>query len=217
MLSQLQDQLTSIYRVNPGYDVMDFLITDPRIAGVLANGSLIPDTEETVLLTEDKHGLALSVFLDDAMLARLHDGNPLLDLRAHHLNDLWTVVEGISHFNYIAWRASRDHRVSLLELEMQAEIDKFVSTFFLAQSQEDSELIVKLHGWLFDSVSFNPALDAEQQERYQTANKLAARFCYGIRKRLSRDCRDGLDELRYFYRLSQRDKISHINAQSYAH
>ena len=114
MLSQLQDYLTNIYRVDPGYDVKDFLITDPVIAGILAKGSLIPDTEESVLLQEDADGLALSVFLDDAMLSRLKDSNPLQELQVDRLNDLWTVLEGISHFNYIAWRARNYRRVSFL-------------------------------------------------------------------------------------------------------
>ena len=216
MLSQLQDLLTSIYRVDPGYDVSDFLITDPVIAGILGKGSLIPDSEESVLMQEDEDGLALSVFLDDAMLLRLKNANPMQEIQVDQLKDLWTVLEGISHFNNIAWRARKNRRVSLLELEMQAEIDKFVSTFFLAMDQEDSELAVKLHGWLFDDIRFNPNLNKDQHERYTTANNYAARFCHGLRKRLSRNSRAGLHELRHFYRLSQRDKISHIHAQSYA-
>jgi len=215
MLSQLQGHLASIYRVDPGYDVNDFLITDPVIAGILSKGSLIPETEESVLLREDEGGLALSVFLDRAMLSRLKESNPLQELQVDQLNDLWTVVEGISHFNYIAWRARKDRCVSLLELEMQAEVDKFVSIFLLALDQEDSEIAVKLHGWLFDNVRFNPRLTRDQRERYTTANNYAARFCHGLRKRLSRDSREGLHELRYFYRLSQQEKISHIHAQSY--
>ncbi len=216
MLAQLQDHLSSIYRADSGYDVNDFLITDPALAAILGSGSLIPDTEETLLLTEDKDGLALSLFLDSAMLSRLRNANPLQALQVTQLNDLWTVLEGISHFNYIAWRARKNRSVSLLELEMQAEIDKFVSTLFLAFSQEDSALAARLHGWLFGKVRFNPRLSRDQRERYTTANNYAARFCYGLRKRLLRDSREGLHELRYFYRLSQRDKISHIHTQSYA-
>ena len=215
MLSQLQEHLTNIYRVDPGYDVNDFLITDPIIAEILGKGSMIRETEESVLLQEDEDGLALSVFLDSAMLSRLKDANPLQDLQVDQLKDLWTVLEGISHFNYIAWRARNNRCISLLELEMQGEVDKFVSTFFLALDQEDSELAVNMHGWLFDDVRFNPRLSRDQHERYVTANNYAARFCHGLRKRLARDSREGLHELRHFYRLSQRDKISHIHTQSH--
>ena len=217
MLSQLQEHLTNIYRVDPGYDVNDFLVTDPVIAEILGKGSLIRETEESVLLQEDEDGLALSVYLDSAMLSRLKDANPLQALQVDQLNDLWTVLEGISHFNYIVWRARKNRRVSLLELEMQGEVDKFVSTFFMALDQEDSEIAVKLHGWLFDDVRFNPGLSKDQRERYTTANNYAARFCHGLRKRLSHNSRKGLHELRHFYRLSQRDKISHIHAQSHGH
>ena len=217
MLSQLQDHLTSIYRVDPGYDVNDFLITDPVIAEFLGKGSMIRETEETVLLQEDEEGLALSVFLDRTMLSRLKDANPLQELQVNQLKDLWTVLEGISHFNYIAWRARKNRCVSLLELEMQGEVDKFVSTFFLALEQEDSELAVNLHGWLFDDVRFSPSLSKDQRERYTMANNYAARFCHGLRERLARDSREGLHELRHFYRLSQRDKISHIHTQSHGH
>lgn len=215
MLSQLQEHLTDIYRVDPGYDVNDFLITDPIVARMLGQDSLIPQTEETVLLRQDDEGLALSVFLDNDMLSRLEDANPLQELQASQLNDLWTVLEGVSHFNYIAWRARKNRSISLLELEMQAEVDKFVSTFLMALDQDDSELAVRLHGWLFDDIRFNPRLSQDQHERYTTANNYAARFCHGLRERLARDSRQGLHELRHFYRLSQRDKISHIHAQTH--
>lgn len=214
MLSELQDHLTNIYRVDPGYDVKDFLITDPAVASILGQGSLIPKTEESVLLHQDDDGLALSVFLDNDMLSRLKGANPLKELQASQLADLWTVLEGISHFNYIAWRARKNRSVSLLELEMQGEVDKFVSTFLMALDQDDSELAVRLHGWLFDEVRFNPLMSRDQHERYSTANNYAARFCHGIRERLARDSHQGLRELRHFYRMSQRDKISHIHSQS---
>lgn len=214
MLSELQDHLTNIYRVDPGYDVTDFLITDPAVARILGQGSLIPKTEESVLLRQDDDGLALSVFLDNDMLSRLQGANPLKELQASQLADLWTVLEGISHFNYIAWRARKNRSVSLLELEMQGEVDKFVSTFLMALDQDDSELAIRLHGWLFDEVRFNPLMSRDQHERYSTANNYAARFCHGIRERLARDSHQGLRELRHFYRMSQRDKISHIHTQS---
>lgn len=216
MLAALQNYLCNIYKVEPSHDVRDFLVTDPRLARMLAGESLIPDTDESVLLAQDDDGMALSVYLDSQMLERLERDNPLQTLKISGLNDLWTVLEGISHFNYLVWSAGRDRSVTLLELEMQAEVDKFVSTWLMAQDQDECKFANRLHGWLFDRVSFKPELSEDQQERYKTANDYAARFCHGLLKRLRGDCIKTLHELRYFYRLTQTEKISHIHSQSYA-
>lgn len=216
MLSLLQEHLADIYGVDPGYDVQDFLVTDPVIAKTLGAGSLVADTEETVLVREEKDGLSLSVFLDEEMMQRLGDTNPLEDLEASKLADLWTVLEGISHFNYIAWSARKFRQVSLLELEMQAEVDKFVSTLFMALSQDNCHLADRLHGWLFDSFRLHPDLDPDQRERYLTATRYAARFCHGLQARIANDSVNSLDELRRFYRLSQHGKISHIHSRAWA-
>jgi hypothetical protein len=217
MLSDLQKHLSNIYQLEPGYDVSDFLVTDPTLARILGGDALISNTDESVLLAEDDEGMALSVYLDSQMLGRLGRDNPLQALKAYHLNDLWTVLEGISHFNYLVWSAGRDRSVTLLELEMQAEIDKFISTWLMAQDQDECEFGNRLHGWLFDKVRFRPELSEGQCERYRTANDYAARFCHGLVKRLRANCNKTLFELRRFYRLRQSDKISHIHTQAYAH
>lgn len=214
MLDQLQSRLTDIYLADAGYDVRDFLVTDPALARILGQGSLIPDTEETVLVAQSDDAIEISIFLDEALLSRLERCSPLEKLERKQLADLWTVLEGLSHFNYLAWSATRDKSVTLLELEMQAEVDKFVSTWLLALEQKESGLADRLHGWLFDEVSFNPGLDDDQRERYEAANNYAARFCHGLRRRMQANNHKGLSELRRFYRLSQPDKISHIHSQS---
>lgn len=215
MLSNLQNHLVKIYRADPGYDVADFLVTDPALARILGGDALMPDTEETVLLAQQGEGIEMSVYLDQELLSRLEGHDPLEGLKVRQLADLWTVLEGISHFNYIAWCASLDKSVTLLELEMQAEVDKFVGTWLLALEQEDRDLADRLHGWLFEDVGFNPALDDLQRERYKAANDFAARFCHGLCKRLRRNSTRGMRELRHFYRLTQPEKISHIHSQSW--
>jgi hypothetical protein len=216
VLACLQKYLTDIYQVDAGFEITDFLITDPALAKLVGYGALVPDTDESVLLSQDEEGLALSVYLDESMLARLHRDNPLECLHTRQLDDLCKVLEGISHFNYLVWSARQDKSVTLLELEMQAEVDKFVSTWLLALDQKDYEFANSLHRWLFDEVRYNPNLSREQLERYRAANTYAARYCHGLAKRMDRDSDTGLDELRHFYRLSQQAKISHIHAQAYA-
>ena len=216
MLNALQAQLTNLYGADTGYCIDDFLITDPNLARLLGANVLLHDTDETVLLTEDEQGIALSLYLDQEMLQRLDKQDPLTTLRPEQLSDLWTVIEGVSHFTYLAFSAEHEKAVTLLELEMQAEVDKFVSTWLLAQQQDDVELAERLHGWLFDDVRFHPDLDADQLERYRAANDYAARFCHGLRRRLGASNEADWSELRQFYRMTQGHKISHIHSQAWS-
>ncbi|MCB1842900.1 MAG: hypothetical protein KDI09_08070 [Halioglobus sp.] len=216
MLHALQKQLTDLYQVDTAYQIDDFLITDPGLAKRLGANVMLADTDETVLLSEDDDGMSLSVFLDEDLLQRLAERDPLRRLRAGHLSDLWTVIEGVSHFICLVFRAQRETAVTLLELEMQAEVDKFVGTWLLAVQQDDTELAERLHGWLFDDVRFHPDLSRDQHERYRAANDYAGRFCHGLQKRLQDGTSVGVSELRHFYRLTQTDKISHIHSRAWS-
>ncbi len=215
MISALQQRLNDLYQAAAGYDVRDFLITDPTLAKYIGQGAMLTNTRETLLVAEDDEGLAVSLFLDGEMLDRLEESNPLDRLRAAHLDDFWQVLEGISHFNCVVWRAAQDREVSLLELELQAEIDKFVSTVLLAVDQGRNDLLASLHSWLFDEVSFHEGLDAEQLDRYRAANDYASRFCARLCERLLVDDERTISELRQFYRYPLTDKISHIHSSAW--
>ena len=208
MLERLQQQLHDINRSDAGYDIHDFLVTDARIARAISGGNTLTNSGETLLLREDEDGVALSLYLDEAILERLRTGDPAQALGTGLLDDLCKVIEGLSHFNYVAWRASRDRSVTLLELELQAEVDKFVSTMQLALEERDADLMNGLHGRLFDNPRFHDHLD-----RRQAASEYAARFCRALVPRLRDWGRDVLPELRRFYRMSLGDKISHIHAR----
>lgn len=216
MLAALQKQLTDLYQIDRGLDVRDFLITDPTLAKRLGQGALMPNTDESVLLSQDDDGLALSVYLDKDVLERLDEANPMTNLQLEQLNDFWTVLEGISHFNYIVWIASKDRSVTLLELEMQAEVDKFVTSLLLALKQGDDELAMNLHTLLFEATRIKPNLDKEQHERYAAASEYAGRFCHKLHERLIGSSERVLSELRQFYRLTQSEKISYIHSQAWS-
>ena len=215
MISALQQSLNDLYQAAAGYDVRDFLITDPTLAKHLGRDAMLTNTRETLLVAEDDQGLAVSLFLDGDMLDRLEEANPLDRLRAAHLDDLWQVLEGISHFNCVVYRAAQDRGVSLLELELQAEIDKFVSTVLLAVDQDRADILSSLHGWLFEDVSFHEGLDQEQMDRYKAANDYAGRFCARLSDRLLDDDKRTISELRQFYRFPLNDKISHIHSSAW--
>lgn len=215
MLEQLQQRLRDIYGVDGAYDVRDFLITDPALAERLGAKTLLAGTEESLLMAERDDEIAVSLFLSASLLARLEKFDPLARLETNALSDLWTVVEGLSHFTCLVWKATEGRAVTLFELELQAEIDKFVSTAQLASEQGETDLSRNLHRWLFDDVRFRDDLDAEQRDRYRNANDFAARFCRGMTDAVA--SRDGaaIAELRRFYRLPMTEKISHIRSRAF--
>jgi len=210
MLAKLQSYIANIYDADCGHRLHDFLITDRELANKLGRKVLPGSVEESLFVAEYEDGIALSVFLDEVLLSRLENADPLNSLRVDQLADLAVVLEGISHFNYLGWCAGRDKSVTLLELELQAEIDKFLTTALLAQEQGDFSLLRNLHKLFFDNIAYQPTLNRKERERYEVANSYAARFCRQLLDRVSRD--DGNTQLREFYRLTQSDKMSYIHA-----
>lgn len=216
MLSELQQHLNDIYQVGSAYDVRDFLITDERLARLIAGDAMLASTSETLLMAEQDDGMGVSLFLEQELLERLESSSPFDGLAPHQLDDLWKVIEGLSHFNCFVWKASQDRTVSLLELELQAEIDKFVATMQFASDHGETDMLNRLHGWLFDDVSYAGELTAEQVDRYRDANEYAARFCRALSRRLLDGDDRAREELRRFYRLQLADKISHIHSRAFA-
>lgn len=214
MLAELHQQLSSLYRVDASHDIRDYLVTDPVLAAVLSNGAMATNAEETLLVSEDEEGVAMSLFLDADMLERLESDSPLHRLHVDHLDDFWKVLEGISHFNCMAWKAMRERSVSLLELELQGEIDKFLSAMLLASDQDNDILQKDLHGWLFEAARLKDDLDHEERQRYAAANRYAARFCHRLHREWQQLGAWPVEELRRFFRLQLPDKISHIHARA---
>ena len=93
-----------------------------------------------------------------------------------------------------------DLPVTQLELELQAEVDKFVlSLGFCTESAR------QLFERMFDSPRFLDPEDSEAGERYRLAHHLAARF---VSRVVVADDRDrARARLRSFYRAGQAEKI----------
>jgi hypothetical protein len=202
LLRQFQTLLNRIYDTGIDLDVYDFLLTHHHQA---------PATQEQVLVRLEGDTLQMAVCLDPGVLERLDRRNPLLALDAGNLADYWTALEGVSHFHYLAWNAQRDRPVALHELEMQAEVDKYVVTLFLLGSQHAGRFPLRLHHWLFGRTQVDPALAGDRRPLYESASRYAARFCRVLERRfLERGrirCEALVRELRAFYRLTHAPKI----------
>ena len=211
VLRQLQELLERTYDVPLRVDVAQFLLTDRSALPAEHRASA---TDEQLLVATDSSGVALGLFLDPAVLSRLAAANPLDALNGGNLADCWTALEGVSHFVYLAWNAGHDRAVSLLELELQAEVDKYVVSLLLLRAQDPTRFPRELHRVLFERARVCPTLAGERIGLYRRAHRYAERFCRHI-GRLLEPCGGHAQaaaraELRRFYRLTSPMKQRHI-------
>jgi hypothetical protein len=212
LLSRLQTLIGGIYDVSVAYDVYDFLVTDRR-ALPAAEHSGLADEELIVAESADGAEVNVSLYLDPALLTRLASADPLVELNAGNVGDCWTALEGVSHFLYLAWNAGHDKPVSLLELELQAEVDKYVASYWLMRRQYPRHFPAELRRVLFERTRIDPRLAHERARLYGEAHRYAARFCRRLEQRLTHAGhgeREVLAELRRFYRLNTARKRAHI-------
>ena len=210
-LTQLQQWLQRVYEIEVEHDVMDFLITDRKLLIALQGEELRPDCPEKLLLHESPDELAMSLYLAPEVLQALAGCD-----RAgakHRTEAFCHAVEGVSHFLYLAWRAGFERELTQLELELQAEIDKFIGLVALNQDHSSSSS-ADLCSWLFDCVSFESNLDDEDRCRYEVANFYAGQYCRQLSHRYlqSQDGAGLTRELRRFYRQGQHGKLDMIQS-----
>ena len=210
-LGGFQSLLSDLYALDLAYDVDDFVTTDTKLARALDAGGR--ELDEKLLIAETDGEADVSLYLDPGVLERLERNDPLARLDADNIEDFWTVFEGVSHFTYYAWNAQLEKSVTMLEMELQAEVDKYVATalLLLRQGQRPPR---GLHHWLFEMPRLDERLDGDELDRYRRANRWAGKYCRRLAPAITRGASDDATraELRRFYRLSQPSKIAHIDA-----
>jgi len=213
ILRQLQALIGGIYDVSVAHDVYDFLVTDRRRLPPAVRSH---PTDEQLVVASANGELGVSLYLDPGLLDRLQRADPLESLHEGNVADYWTALEGVSHFVYLAWNSGHDKPVSLLELELQAEIDKFVASWWLLKRQAPGRFPAELMRLLFERTRIDPALAAGREEIYRRASRYAERFCRRIERALRERGvateREVLTELRRFYRLTDARKREHIES-----
>ena len=209
-LERLQQDLQRIYELNVGYRVDDFLFSDPDLAGQLDAGTAFRDAREKLLVMEDEEGLNLSLFLDESVLRTLGRARTPGAVAGADMEDFCLAMEGVSHFLYLTWYAHHGRAVTLLEMELQAEIDKFVLLReFLGDEDGTAEALLER---LFRQVAWQPTLGRDELDRYRLASRCAETYCRRLERTYFSTGNRGelLNELRRFYRLPREDKLRRI-------
>jgi len=189
LASRIQRGLEALYRLDPAADV-DAFVT-PAGDG----------ERETLFVRESEDGLELLLRLPQL-------AERTVDVEGAGLDPLCQIIEGVSHFVYLADRSSQNREATQLEMELQAEVDKYV---ILASSLRDFDERTsrRLRERLYENIAYVHDAHTEEGERYRVANASARRFTH----RLERDYvtrarfRELQGELRRFFHLGQGEKL----------
>jgi len=126
----------------------------------------------------------------------------------HDLDGVCQIIEGVSHFIYVATRAAQDRSATALELEIQAEVDKYIVLAGHIESL-DVERSARLRERLYERVAYLHEGESELGERYRVANRAASRFIRRLEARYVSERRFGelRRELHAFFHVGQEDKL----------
>jgi hypothetical protein len=208
VIGQVQEHLEAIYGLRCELRAEQFLLHDEETARQLG---FTGRAREELLLAEDAAGdVEIGLFLAPDLLSRLTALSPGAALE-HELPAYCEVAEGVSHFLYFVHSASQGRKVSMLELEVQAEIDKFATCALLRWEGSADAWAQQLLGRLFQRVQYREQLTAPERWRYQEANRISAAYCRRVARLISTRRMDRvLNELRYAYRLGAEAKLAYL-------
>ncbi len=216
IVDHLQQQLEGIYGFATAQRASAFLVQRDDLERF---GTRIAAQEELFLLEQDG-ALEVGLYLDPLLLRRLADADPQgksgLTLVTVDLPAFSTVAEGVSHFVYVIRCAAQGRAVSLLELELQAEVDKFAVATLHLWGRGLRHRVEVLCRRLFADYALRADLSLEEASRYETANHLAFDFARFLTARYVVPGRlDGfLRELRDLYGRAGMDKRHHVLARA---
>lgn len=195
-----------MYRVETGVEVEDFVV-GPALRDELAPAR---KAREQLLVVEADGEMNIALYLEPGVIANLHAHDPGRRLGEHNLGDFLLAVEGVSHFIYTVCCARAERPVSQLELELQAEVDKYVTCLLATEPAID--VSAALRHRLFGDAAYEPDLDDDEHARYRVANDNAFRYAtyledaFVARRRIP----EMLAELRRFYRQGLAAKLATI-------
>ncbi|MCS6799966.1 MAG: hypothetical protein NZ898_15865 [Myxococcota bacterium] len=203
VLARIEARLRELYDLEPGPPVVQFVCDAETVR---ASGAE-PERGEVLLVLEDDQGVHLGLYVDPAAVHAIqHDPDPW----QRRFGAASLATEGVSHFVYLTFRATNAEPVSALELELQAEVDKYAVSLLagwgVGAIRERSRLLRRR---LYAEARLRDKEGTPERERYELALRLADRYAQRLEERfVARGDRGAfVRELRRFYRLGLRGKL----------
>jgi hypothetical protein len=204
----VQSALSGLYDLELAVRVDDF-VCDEGLARTLGGDDAIR-RREVLFVVEDGEDVHVGLYLAKEAL------DAVADPAAWHtrFDAMCLVAEGVSHFVLLHFRSEHEAPVREIELELQAEVDKYALGLLAGQGvgllrESLRERSAQLRRRLFDDAELLDPPGSERAERYRTATRLAHAYTARLeRAYVERGDLEGLrTELRRFYRLGLEGKL----------
>jgi hypothetical protein len=209
MIQRIEDELAASYGFSIAVSASSCLTQSAEAAAAAS------ENRAALILRPDpvQDELELGLYFKPDLMDAIEQQNPLQRLDSHNLDAFCVAVEEVSHFHLVINRVQAGQGVSLLELEWQGEVDKLLIAGRVLEQQTGDPHLPQLTRMIFD----HSHCYTSQQDLYEEAHRLAARYCYkllpGLQNAPSRKRAGKLrDACRQTYELLWADKLRAINS-----
>jgi len=203
LVTRLQQTLEYFYRVEGPVAAQDFCIRQDQLNALLGTYSRAQPREALYLTQGQDETTDIGLFIDplEIQKAEVFLSTPKTEM----LDAFCVALEGVSHFLYLTYcQVGLERPVSPIELELQAEIDKYLLLRVLFGFRDTASR-------LFRNFSWHESVSQAAEERYRVAHRQAKRYARRMEQYvLEGDIRRVLDDARRFYRKPLACKLAHI-------
>ena len=208
LLGHIQRSIESVYRIETPEEVERFCLERHHVDFFVSDE--LKARREVLLIRDEGEHANIGLYLAEEVRQRAdrfarRSEWPDAEGSFAHIDDFCVVLEGVSHFVYLTYcGGTQDRPVSRLELELQAELDKFILLRLAAP-------IPNLVDRLFSGVRYHEELDPQEHERYRIANDRAKRYARWMDREIDHGrTTEVLADARRLIRRPMASKLDHI-------
>ncbi len=218
LIKELQRKIEKTYALDTGItNIEQYIIGDKGYKEFYAKEEISTVVKSysgaKVLIRDTEDALKVSIYYPDELIRKLESNDPRLGLHDDNIDLCASFVEELDHFLFIAQNYKQNRPFSLLELELQANVTKYlVLKYFIALQNRSIKLskfdkeYIRYH--LFYKRKYDIE-DTAERKRYEDAGKFGMMYIKHI-DLLPQE--DRLRDLRQFSRMTCPSKIRHIQS-----
>jgi len=132
-------------------------------------------SQNQMLIQNDCDEVFIGLQLDEKIIQLSQSPLDAINVSILLSHNMAVLIEELSHLLYSHYHLERSQPISQLELEVQGEIDRFLSLYFLSRSIHQPLPVKLLHNFLFENPKFHDHIENNivLKNRYQEAHRLA--------------------------------------------